>query len=42
MGDDGGNVWSKGRLDDGTFDTHRLLPFANVSNQRAGCVTTTR
>lgn len=27
------NVWSRGRLDMGTFDTHRGLPFANVRTE---------
>lgn len=25
-----GNVWSNGRMDNGTFDSHRGLPFGNV------------
>lgn len=39
-----GNVWSKGAMEAGTFDTHRGLPFGNVrtevtiANARAGCV----
>jgi Pectate lyase superfamily protein len=28
-----GNVWSAGRMDDGTFDTHRGLPFGTVRTQ---------
>lgn len=28
-----GNVWSRGRMDAGTFDTHRGLPFANVRTE---------
>lgn len=28
-----GNVWSAGRMDNGTFDTHRGLPFGNVRTQ---------
>ena len=28
-----GNVWSVGRMENGTFDTHRLLPFANVRTE---------
>ncbi|WP_241266059.1 hypothetical protein [Streptomyces boncukensis] len=27
------NVWSRGRMDMGTFDTHRGMPFANVRTQ---------
>lgn len=27
------NVWSRGRMDMGTFDTHRGLPFANVRTE---------
>lgn len=28
-----GNVWSKGLMEAGTFDTHRGLPFANVRTE---------
>nr|WP_042188559.1 glycosyl hydrolase family 28-related protein [Kibdelosporangium sp. MJ126-NF4]CEL18321.1 FIG01130103: hypothetical protein [Kibdelosporangium sp. MJ126-NF4]CTQ97805.1 FIG01130103: hypothetical protein [Kibdelosporangium sp. MJ126-NF4] len=28
-----GNVWSRGRMDAGTFDTHRGLPFGNVRTE---------
>jgi hypothetical protein len=28
-----GNVWSKGRMEAGTFDTHRGLPFGNVRTE---------
>jgi hypothetical protein len=28
-----GNAWSVGRMDNGTFDTHRLMPFGNVRTQ---------
>ncbi|MCT9932870.1 glycoside hydrolase family 55 protein [Planotetraspora sp. A-T 1434] len=28
-----GNVWSNGRMDNGTFDSHRGLPFGNVRTQ---------
>jgi hypothetical protein len=28
-----GNAWSAGRLENGTFDTHRGLPFGNVRTQ---------
>ncbi len=28
-----GNVWSRGVMDHGTFDTHRGLPFGNVRTQ---------
>jgi hypothetical protein len=27
------NVWSRGRMDMGTFDTHRGLPFANIRTE---------
>jgi hypothetical protein len=27
------NVWSRGRMDMGTFDTHRGMPFANVRTE---------
>ncbi|RSM90553.1 hypothetical protein DMH04_03550 [Kibdelosporangium aridum] len=28
-----GNVWSRGRMEAGTFDTHRGLPFGNVRTE---------
>ncbi|MFF3125136.1 glycosyl hydrolase family 28-related protein [Streptomyces sp. NPDC057908] len=28
-----GNVWSRGRMDAGTFDSHRGLPFGNVRTE---------
>ncbi|HWO66556.1 MAG TPA: glycosyl hydrolase family 28-related protein [Umezawaea sp.] len=30
-----GNVWSRGKMDAGTFDTHRGLPFGNVRTEVA-------